>query len=684
MDFQATLVHQNLRLARNKIIVHVDAADPVAYPVRSGLSYSIDILLPTAYQSGVYEVAITKWGSERPASTIAGAPFYYGLDFDIADVIDSHLAYFRPPISLSGFQLAAETTIPFKTVVKTYNNGTLISTVSSGEETAIKSKLSVDQFAGWQTAFFTQYYDQKKPWLSWAPDTQTIDKNATTFAYFLVNFTPMPVGLTARLEVTFDNGTQTIVNGPVINTVVPNSVYALPVSLASLGISAYANTIEKLTIWLVNEASEIVSSFRNYIFNKAYQPNTRYIYFQNSLGGYDTLRVTGQSSQGLNISADLSERYLDANYLPSTSEIFVTGTTGEKTLNLNSGWVDEYGTEYLQELMFSEDIYILTAEGLVPIVRSANEYVAELDDEDLPFREFSFIFAKKETAFSSLGIAPSVPTRPTTWVASGPYCIIDPSTGFRTGYQGAASLKLVYSDNSQFVKGVPPKPNIPGTEGYFPPTISDSCPAGTAAFVNAEISALGTFIKSDCPSGYGDYATVVVSAGIYGGTSQAEADAKAQTAWNALNTQAYADANGSCLTGPESYIVSPLPAAGNFHFRYGTVGGTSSIQLGGGPGFFSGSPTEVVYGSFWGFGGNSNPSSITFNPGANDFKLPCSDGSAGYRVVFNASSAARRVRLYYNNVVQNDITYLANTDIRHPFPSEPPSQCMVYLKIENA
>ncbi|WP_229201936.1 DUF5977 domain-containing protein, partial [Arsenicibacter rosenii] len=70
-----------------------------------------------------------------------------------------------------------------------------------------------------------------------------------------------------------------------------------------------------------------------------------------------------------------------------------------------------------------------------------------------------------------------------------------------------------------------------------------------APFLNTAFSRLGSFIRNNCPTDkVGSYATITIAAGTWGSVlSQADADAKAVAEANALDTQAFANANGSCI-----------------------------------------------------------------------------------------------------------------------------------------
>jgi hypothetical protein len=67
----------------------------------------------------------------------------------------------------------------------------------------------------------------------------------------------------------------------------------------------------------------------------------KYIIFQNSLGGYDTLRCVGSVQESVTVSRQLLERFADYDYLPTVSDVLVNSITGERQITVNIGnWLD--------------------------------------------------------------------------------------------------------------------------------------------------------------------------------------------------------------------------------------------------------------------------------------------------------------------------------------------------------
>ena len=666
-DLILGLRHLPMKFSKNKLTVHVDAADPTL-PIRSGMISHAEILSPEAFQSPTYVKIGERVGSEKPVSQLAGLPYYYGTDFDIQTILDGKLSYSPPSLKSSNLQLCPSLTIPFKVHSFVEKNNTIIAGTddNSTAQFCLKAGLKTDDYSGWKDSYFTTYYDENLPFLTNQQNEKSVGRLQPEFLYFLVNFLPKPITLKLRVKVYFNDGTDATITDHMVSSINQFSVYSVGVGFAQLGLWLMETIVKKVVswqVWINNETDGRVSQIRSFELNERFYRNERYLVFSTSLGGYDTLRVTGVGRDTLKTTRQKGERELENNYLPTASEIFVTGVTGELELAVNTGFLDADTTAYLSEILLSEDIYVVTKHGLVPISFVDDTLLLSEDNVDITSRTFTFTYSKKELAYSDLPVAPAAVGRAFRWSPSGSYCLYNPDTGLATGFQGATILTLVYADNNEIVKGVPPKNNTPGTDGYYPPQLSNTCPSGYAPFKNTLISRTGTIRKDDCVGGFGNFATVIVAANTYGGLTADEAQNRAEELWAILNTQAFANANAGCIAAPEFYNMNPAPVAGRFNFRFTLGIGISNnlpIYIHGGPGASNNDPTSLVHGNHWAIQNNTNPSSVKYPTGQNDCALPCViAGGYLYLITIPGFSQSRRMRYYVNGIVKVDITITA-------------------------
>lgn len=662
MEIAANIGHLPMVFARNQVIVWVNAADE-AIVDRSGLTYHLQVYKPKALQSAEFEVYVEISGSEVPPYLDSDAMIYEGWKPDISTFLDGLLEWVVPDRDITEIEAVVGMVTPYKVKTWIENNGVMIdgSTNELPISYAIKGKLNENQFPVWGSQFFSSYLDSTMKFLTWQPNEVDIDRNMPVFLSFLVNFLPKPESIRLVSRLTYDDDSTEIRVLKTLSSVSQYSMIQIGVGFAALGLEAIETSVGKeifcYEVWLVNEVDMRVSEMRKYFVTCEPERQTRYLIFNNGLGGFDTLRVTGEVMRKLKMGVNLAERALEPGYVVSSEEVFVTSRKGERLLtvytgyNENSDWID-----YMEEMAWAERFRLVTKEGYLPLVPLDGEFAHKGDAEYIAGREWSFKESKEALAYSDLPVGSMPDERPTAWIPENPYCLIDDGNGFRTGYRGAAKLRLYYVDVNppQRVAGVGLKNNVPGTEGYVPPMLSDLCAIGTAAFTNVLLSKEASFTKNDCAVGtVGTVPTIVIPAGTFGGSTLVEANQRAEAEYKRLNTQAYANANGTCEISPENYVMAGIPA-GRWNWRWRVDVSLSSFYVQ----TYRGSDGALM-GNGWHIqGASTTPPNEIFAPGTNDLKLLCSlpAGFNRWRVGVYGSAAQYRVRTWVNGVLHKDVT----------------------------
>lgn len=576
MDYLAPFTLLPLRLAGNQLIENV--ASPDGIEDRAPLLYRLDIYKPEAYQSGTFVVHESLRGREAPAYVAGGITFSEGCNFDLSEFVWGLLAASPPKASQNTISIQPLATMPYyvKSWVSPYQGTTEL---TSSIQYLLRAKLNEEQFAAWKENFFNTYLQEKRAFLTWQPNTnKVVDRNQPEFLSLLIHHNPTPTKLKVRVDVEYTDGTRSpeTLTLNELATVQNYSLYTIPVGFLALELDELEAEEEKeifaYTVWVSDQNTQQLTETRRYIVNNDYQPYVRHLVFLNSLGGWDTLRLFGVSSEQLQTNPTTFQRQLEANYTPSSDELFVTNIIGERRLTLNTGYLpDRTWLQYLEEIFWAENIYVNTQDGLVPLVLAQNAYDSPNDEEDFGGRTLLFKRSKMGKSYSALPQAPifNNAARPTAWVGVGGYCLVN-ENGVRSGYQAFSMLELRYADGLfERVPGVARKPNTPDTDGYINPVSSGTC--ATTPYLNTLISAASSYIKNDCGVGYsGQAPTITINAGAYGSeVSQLEAQNRAQAAWDALNTQAYANLAGSCVLNFQSAAFSRLS-----NFNKNTCSGT--------------------------------------------------------------------------------------------------------------
>lgn len=649
MDALAPLQFLPLRLTRNPIAYVIDAVSD-SITERQDLVYKLSLNTPRAIGSGEFTELISLPGRELPKRQEFGADVYPGAQFDVAVFVDDFLSRTRPALDQVAIVTCAELVAPFFVRSRVENGGVMVvgTEKTLPMEYALKGALAVEQFAGWRDHFFTTFQAEVRQFLTWQPVEKLVDPQQPEWLYWLVNATPKPAELRVRVDITYLDGTSETVT-KLTTPASQYAVYSLPVGFSALGLAAHeaarGQLVHSYRVWVANETNGRLSQMRTYYLDRDYQANVLYLVFANSLGGYDTLRCTGQSSRALTVKGTNAQRALDPNYLPTTAELFSLDRTGERTLTVNTGLLDGDAVDYLAEVTVTEEIYVVTQEGLVALVPTDAPMTLQTDNEDLTSRTLTFRYGKNEVGFSVLPAAPTTPARATRWVPVNTFCLID-ERGRRTGYLTAAKLELHYVDDGSLVKPLRSKSNTPGTDGYTPPTLSAICQA--TPYVNEYIEQPGRYRRNDCPADQeGGVATLVIEEDTYGAETEELLQARVSQALADMDTQAYANQYGSCLLNPAGYLTAV--AAGCFHYR-GNLPGRLGVA-------YNGSP---AMGNSWNVQGQGG--AYVFAQGSNDLDFPVSDATPWLVFVYGKPFGQGRLRVWLNGVLRKDVLFGFNSD----------------------
>jgi hypothetical protein len=541
-----SLSYDNLRLSKNEIEINISPIDPLIAD-RSKMRYYLEVYIPTVKNASDWKLLPVLDAPEEPLQVVGETTIAKGAFFLINELLHSYLATSTPDVTTAEIQTCDDLVMPFKMKLIRKNNGVIESQNDSGVEYVMRAGILEEHLREWEQQFFSDYLGANQLFLTWNPTTVILPEQPILL-YFLTNMKPTPTALKLRVFCYYEDGTEddAAVSVSAIDDVQYMNVYAVPVGAKVLGLLDKTKKVIAYKVWLVNKENEVVSKEMNYRIDYRRYRETRYIVFQNSLGGYDTLAITGDTLQTLNVIRQEAERYKPYQSPASYSEIEVSKVTGAKQITINTGWLNEAQRDWLNELTLSEAIFIVTDRGLIPMKLIDESYTGRDTEERAIGRQFVFSYTNIQRNFSNLPIAPVAAARATAWRSAGVgACQLD-GFGKRTGKQYITTLEKYYIDDDSTFQPYTVKANSPGTEGYLTPQVSVDC--AVTPYLNIAYSATGTYLKNDCPTGeYGTAALIGIDAGRWGSEiSQTDANAKALAEWNTLNTQATANAAGAC------------------------------------------------------------------------------------------------------------------------------------------
>jgi hypothetical protein len=497
--------------------------------------------VPADVNAATYEDLPVMDAVEEPLEIIGGVTLAKGAFFVVDKILKSFVICVAPIYGQSEILPAPGMVMRFKAKSEIKNNGISGDVVLGGVEYVICAGLNERYYAEWKDRFWGEYL--KNGFLSYCPSYKVLP-GQPLFLYFLNNLSPTPLALKLRVQRTYVDGSEDA--QPVTRAVQASSymmAYSVPVGL---DVVEDGKPVSSYMCWLVNEANKVVSKIYTYEVDRDVYEETRFVIFRNSLGGYDTLAATGMCAEQLVVNKEYAERHRPFESVASFADNVVNLATGVRELTINTGWLKSDEREWLEELALSEECYLVTDREHLPIRLIEEDYVNYDNREQLIGRKFVFAYANAERSYSKLLPVTKKTGRATGWrsYAFGG-CELD-AFGKRTGKRTVGHLEKYYIDDNSAVKPLQVKLNVPGTDGYLLPETNAAC-AG-ANFLNAAYTKIGTFKNTTCGNGfYGEAASITIAANRWGSEeSVAAANDKAKAEWEAINTQAYADANGGC------------------------------------------------------------------------------------------------------------------------------------------
>lgn len=647
-----SLVFQPLSFSRNRIDALIDAAD-TSLTDRSSLRYALTLLVPTFPQSPDLGELTTLLSRERPPQTTAGAVRYDGASFRIDELLDGFLSVQKPSFGQSVLGLVPTLTMPYAKR-ETVSGGTpaVATSVSRARQWVYKGGINAVDFASWGSRFFDIYLRDTRQHLTWQPPEKTISTLAQDeqYLYYLLNFTPTPSQIRLRADVEYYTGqieTRTLLT---LDRPPLNAVVCCPAGYRQLGFHL-GTTVRSYKLWLANENNQRLSQVRTYRVDTKARPYQRFLLFDNSLGGFDTLRLLGQADQTTTVRRTLVEVDIAGSAVEQAS-LQIVDSEGDSTITVSTGFFERNASQwsrYIDELLLAKRVYLITDRGHEPLVLSTTSLLVQDDNADVLAHTLVFTRANADGNFSQLPATSPLPARPMAWRGVGFQQVLNGS-GFRTGFGVPGRLRRYYTDDNSDVKPIVEKPNTPGDPDYIKPSPVPSVVAGSSPYPSAQISRNGSYKRATCAGGQeGGVATIVVTAGKYGGENAGDADALAEADYRASDTQAYADANGSCSLS-ENYSWD-VPA-NQWHLRLGQPGQVTIFHNDGNNGQPDMGNTQSIQGQ---------PGTYVYPVVTADMNFPVNDIYWNF-YTFGTAGAAKRVRVYRNAVLLNERLFVLNPD----------------------
>jgi hypothetical protein len=225
--------------------------------------------------------------------------------------------------------------------------------------------------------------------LTWQPKEKWVSINQVEKLFFFCQ-TEM-TRLSYRMDFYFLDGTSDLsVPFSAIDLPPDKGVVELTVSPAIIKASASdPENIDYFKVWIEYQ-SERISEIRTYHIDRTFQENQRYFLFRNSLGGFDTLRTTGDQEDTLDYDRVSISKILSADFTEMDHEN-ATGFVSESMVyKANTGWRTREEISWLRDFFLSRQVFLINVNKLVPVVVTTTQARHRVDKEELYYLEFEY------------------------------------------------------------------------------------------------------------------------------------------------------------------------------------------------------------------------------------------------------------------------------------------------------
>ena len=236
------------------------------------------------------------------------------------------------------------------------------------------------------------YFTTSKSFLTWQPNEKNITPEQHEFLYF-----PIVDGATtsikSKVDIFYSDGSSDLdTEIQVKDTTKVDEIYIIPVGFDQVvkGVSAGAKTVVQYDIKVTDQADTVISELRRYYIYKKTHLETEYILFRNSIGAYETLRITGDIVKGLDITKLFFQTVLPSDYSLNDPEFTEFNVVGRENQVWSTGHMTKAELEHLQEFLLSESRFQISGSAYLPITLKTQKMKFFKTPDDLFAMTFEF------------------------------------------------------------------------------------------------------------------------------------------------------------------------------------------------------------------------------------------------------------------------------------------------------
>ena len=333
--------------------------------------------------------------------------------FFVEQFLKSYLPAAVPGAGEDSIQKLTDEVIQWKIVyAESYGDTVYFKKITEGSaKYAIRAGLNFTDFPG--NDFFATWLPANKKFLTWSPNYKKINTTQDEYLNFLLYGSITEINLICKCW--YSDGTTQTLSLLTQGTTAKYDLYRIPAGYTQLAIASNftipaGESVLKYDLWLTDQSDAVISEVKTFVVDQLYFKNERILIFENSMGGWDTLRCKGLSEYSVDTDSIPIEKILP-DYWSLTSF-----DNSGRFADVNHGYIDSavvrtgYMTlaelKWLKDLLISENVFELRT-AYIPVRISKGSFKLYKDNDDLYALEFVLIDAFDQVNYSNAGLAGS-------------------------------------------------------------------------------------------------------------------------------------------------------------------------------------------------------------------------------------------------------------------------------------
>lgn len=377
MSFTALITPDLVSASRNPIPVYLQA-DPL-WASKTDYHFKVILQDEKVFRSG----SLTTLSTTRVTPDVNGR-----VTIDLSPTLESLVSHEPPafPAPIYVTNLAANMVRRYSLSIQEWSNGA----ITDARNYPFRLIANAGMGHRSQVSYFT-YTHNNRNFLTHQPRVKKVTQVQPEWLYYMI---PIGVSLTnikAKIEPITTGGLSAVsYSDPVAATIWDVAIF--PVGYKQLRLNDDTITGWRVSIEAVGGASDgqVISEVMEYKLDCECNPLDRYFVFENSLGGYDSIRLRGKAdtemaltgAQGMKVSSPLSWRM--------SRNDFTYGTKHSYQAEQATGYLSKEEAAWAHDLLRSDDVYRIgdiypnenSTGQMTPIVRDGST-LKVLDDENI-------------------------------------------------------------------------------------------------------------------------------------------------------------------------------------------------------------------------------------------------------------------------------------------------------------